>query len=40
MPLYMKFVDPEFAVNDICAMIWFQNNPQFKNCLKTKVNLI
>ena len=23
MPLYMKFVDPKFAVNDICAMIWF-----------------
>jgi hypothetical protein len=23
MPLYMRYVDTHFAVNDICAKIWF-----------------
>lgn len=23
MPFYMKYIDPQFAIKDICTMIWY-----------------
>lgn len=37
MPLYVKFVDPDMVISDICSMIYFdQFSTEFLNCMAAK----